>query len=265
MAHIIPFRHRSRIAVLELHGIIGGRIKTPRFLPLIEVARRTRFLKGAVVDIDSPGGGATTSEYLHMALARLAQEKPLVAFISGAGASGAYLAACAAHRIVALPGAIVGSIGVLSLRPILEELLQQAGIEITVQKSGRLKDMGAFWRQPTQEEQEKSQALVDEFYNSFLDTVAQARKLEREQLKEYATGEVFTGRRAKELGLVDETGDLDRALEIAGEMAKVPARPYYIRPKATFRERLFGRFAQSLIQSTLEEVEERLSQRVYYR
>ena len=68
MARIIPFLNRSRIAVLEFHGIIGGQIKPPTYLPLIEVARRSRFLKGVVVDINSPGGGATTSEYLHMAL-----------------------------------------------------------------------------------------------------------------------------------------------------------------------------------------------------
>ena len=147
----------------------------------------------------------------------------------------------------------------------LEELFQRAGVEITVQKGGQFKDIGAFWRQPTPEEQQKSQALVDEFYNSFLDTVALARNLGREQLKQSATGKVFTGRRAKELGLVDETGDLDKALEIAGEMAKAPARPHFIRPKVAFRERLFERFTQSLVQTTLEELEVRLSQRMYYR
>ena len=252
----------SGIAVVELHGVIGGRIRPAKVLPLLEGVRRSRRLKAVLLDIDSGGGSATASEELCLALTKLADQKPLVAFLRGHGASGAYMMACAAHRIVSMPRAVVGSIGVISFRPIVEELLHRWGVEVAVQKSGRLKDMGAPYRHPTDEERQKLQELVDEFHEAFLDIVAKERKLDKETLRQQATGEVFTGRRARELGLVDELGDLDRALDLASELGRVPRRPVSIRPRRGMRERMLGRFAQSLVQTTVEELEERLFYRI---
>ena len=195
---------RPRIAVLELFGMIGGGPRMGGFLRLVAAVRDSRRARAVVLDVDSPGGLASTSSYLNLAIAKLAARKPVVAFIRGTGASGAYMACAAATRIVALPAALVGSIGVVSIRPLVPQLLERMGVRFQVTKGGRLKDMGAFWREPTPEEQEKEEALVNHYYQDFIDTVSRSRNMERGRVEELATGEVFPATRARELGLVDE-------------------------------------------------------------
>jgi protease-4 len=176
-----------------------------------------------VVDIDSPGGSVSASDYLHRALARVTARKPVVAFIRGMGASGAYLLGCAATRIVAIPSALVGSIGVISIRPLLYDFLGRYGIGVSVTKSGRLKDMWYPFREPTEEEKQKEQALLDEFYEQFVSTVARTRNLDPEKVRSLATGESLAPARPRGL-LVDDLGDLETAIEMAMELGKVPRR-----------------------------------------
>ena len=211
-----------------------------------------------MLDIDSPGGSVPASDYLHRRIARVAKDKPVVASIRGLGASGAYLIGCAAHRIVAIPGSLVGSIGVISIRPILQELLERVGVSVSVNKSGEFKDMGAFWRSATPEEEQKFQALIDEFYEDFVSTVAQARKLEEEKVRSIATGEIYRASTAMELGLVDELGDLDRGIDLAAELSGAPRRPVRMGPRRGLRARLLAPFAESLVETTVSEVERRL-------
>ncbi len=249
-----PWPRRPRIAVLEFAGVITSR-KAADYVRLFDSVRTSRRLGAVVLDIDSPGGSATASDLLYASLARLSAQKPVVAFIRGVGASGAYLMACAATRIVAVPSAIVGSIGVISLRPVAQELLQRLGVRVAVTKGGHLKDMGAFWREPTDEERGKEEALVAAFYEDFVATVARSRHLEEAQARALATGEVFTGKRARELGLVDELGDLEWALDLAAELARIPRRPLYVRPRRPWLERLFGRFASVLAEEVVDRLQ----------
>ena len=100
---------------------------------------------------------------------KVADKKPVVASIRGLGASGAYYISCAANKIIASPGAIIGSIGVISIRPALQQLLERVGVGVNVNKSGPYKDMGAFWREATDDEQAKMQELIDKFYDDFVD------------------------------------------------------------------------------------------------
>ncbi|HZA24720.1 MAG TPA: S49 family peptidase, partial [Dehalococcoidia bacterium] len=167
--------------------------------------------------------------------------KPVVAYVRGIGASGGYYLCCAASKVVALPTALVGSVGVIYVRPVLEQLLSKMGIELSVFNGGRLKDMSGFWRSPTDEESEKFQGLIAEMYDTFVSVVAQGRSMEDEKVRELATGEVYTARRGSELGLVDELGDFDRAMELAGELGGVRPRPRWVRPRRSLSERLFGR------------------------
>ena len=171
--------------------------------------------------------------------------------------------ACAAHRIVAAPGAIVGSIGVISVRPALERLLERAGIGVNVNKSGEFKDLGAPWREITPEENEKIQELIDDSYDSFVSIVSESRGLNKERVKELATGEVYLAPRGLEEGLVDELGDLDRAIELAANAAGVSKRPVYLRPSRGLRARLLGPAADSLVESVADQIERRLSQGRY--
>lgn len=214
-----------------------------------------------VVDIDSPGGLATASDDLFLGLQRLAAKKPLVAAIRGMGASGAYLAAVAAHRIIANPTAVVGSIGVINAVPRLPRLLDRLGVGVSEHTAGSLKGMGAPWRDESGPEAAKEQGIVDAIYDSFVGRVAAARKLSRERVLELATGEVWLGQDAMELGLVDEIGDLERAVEVAAEMARVPAKASAVRSRRPLVGRLIDRFTTGLARSLADEIEIRLGDR----
>ena len=253
---LLPKRHR--IAVVELFGTIGGAVKSPAYERILSGIRRNRNIRALVLDVDSPGGAVPPSVYLHRSVARVAEEKPVVASIRGVGASGAYLISCAAQRIVAAPGAIVGSIGVISIRPVLQELLERLGVRVNVNKSGAFKDMGAFWRDATPEESDKMQALVDDFYDDFVSVVARARGMDEDTARGLATGEVFWAPKAREWGLVDEVGDLDRAIDLAAELSGAPRKPVFIRARRGLRGRVFGPLAESAVESAFEEIERRL-------
>ena len=258
----VPFLGRSGVGVVELSGIIGGGVRVPVYSRILDRLRGDKRFKAVIVEIDSPGGTASGSELLYYSLVR---EKPVVAYISGTGASGAYYIGCAASKIVALPSALVGSIGVLYLRPVLEQLLQKLGVSFSVYKGGRLKDMTGFWRAPTSEEEGKFKGLIDEIYDNFVHIVAAGRSLEEEAVKELATGEVFTGRSARERGLVDELGDFDTALDLAAELGNTRRRPRWVRPKRPFMERFVGRIGGPVVAPALvSELERVLMGGLYY-
>jgi protease-4 len=249
---------RKRIAVVELHGTIGGSIKSPVYERIFSSIRKDRTTRALVLDIDSPGGGVPASDLLYRSVSKIAEEKQVVASIRGIGASGAYMMACAAHKIVANPGSLVGSIGVISIRPVLQELLGRLGVGVNVNKSGNLKDMGAFWRDATPEETRKMQALIDDSFDVFVDVVAKARRMEEARVREVATGEVYWAPKAQELGLVDELGDLDRAIDLAAELSGAPRRPVCVRRRRGIRERIFGPLAETMVESVVAQAERRL-------
>ncbi|MYC29316.1 MAG: signal peptide peptidase SppA [Chloroflexi bacterium] len=248
MPRLFRLKRNNGVAVIEVHGAIGTRIRESTYSRLFaEVASNNRY-RALLLDIQSPGGSAAGSELLYQSLLRVRAKKPVVAYIRSLGASGGYYLACAANQVTALPTTLVGSIGVIYLRPILEQLLGRAGIEFSVVKGGRLKDMGGFWRGPTDEESEKLQALISEVYDNFVSVVATGRSMEEERVRELATGELFTARQAKEMGLVDELLDFEQSLEWAAQLAgieKNKARPRWLRPRRTMSERLTGRPATS--------------------
>jgi len=257
-------RPQQQIAIVEMEGAIGPRLKAPEYVKLFRSLAENDKVRAVVIDIDSPGGSATGSNYLYLGVQNLAERKPVVAFIRGIGASGAYLLACPAARIIAIPSAIIGSIGVISMRPLLYEALDRLGITMNVTKSAPLKDMGSMFREPTEEEKRKEQELVDDLYNQFLDAVAEGRKMEKAQVRQLATGEIFTGRRGKELGLVDELGDLERAIDLAAELGEAPRNPVWTRPRRSLRDILTSTFAGAMANEIVSQFEERFAARYYF-
>jgi protease IV len=248
----------GKVAILRLHGPISG---GPRVADWIEGARRLREsdrVPAVVLEVDSPGGSAPASDMLFVALSRLAAEKPLVAYVGGVGASGGYLAALAAERLVVGPNSLIGSVGVISARPRLADLLGRVGIRIVETRAGRLKGLGAPWRDETPEEQAKERELVDAFYESFVARVAESRLVSPERARELATGEVWLGSRAVELGLADELGDLERAVEVAARMAGVPPRSVAVRVRRPLLARLADRFATRVASRLADAVEAEL-------
>jgi len=155
------FRRRGRIGVVELFGMIGPVVRSSVYYQLL--------------DIDSPDGAVAASESgLYAKVNRVRQKKPVVALIRGSGTSGAYMAACPATKVMALPGALVRSINVISIRPMVTGLLERLGVSVSVSKSGLLKDMRAFYRPPTEEKLKKLQGLINELFESFVKRVAKA-------------------------------------------------------------------------------------------
>jgi protease IV len=246
------------VAVVEMEGPIGQRLKAAEYVKLLRSIEENDHIKAVVLDIDSPGGSATGSSYLFMAAKALARKKPVVAFIRGLGASGAYMLAAPTTRIVAIPGAIIGSIGVISMRPLVYEALDRLGISMNVTKSDRLKDMGSMFREPTEEEKRKEQELVDDLYDQFLDAVAEGRGMEKSRVREVATGEIYTARKCKDLGLVDELGDLERAIDLAAELGNAPRRPVWMKPRKNLRDVLSGMMGASMADAIANRIEERL-------
>ncbi|MGA3031576.1 MAG: signal peptide peptidase SppA [Candidatus Limnocylindrales bacterium] len=245
----------GRVAIIRLYGTIGGGVRSADWVEIVKELRRRKSVPAVVLDIDSPGGSASASDYLYLALKRLSDQKPLVAHIRGTGASGSYLAAMAAQRIIVAPSSIIGSIGVISAGPRLPKLLDRLGVRVEEHRAGRLKGMGAPWRDETDEEGSREQQLVDAFYDRFVDRVVAGRGLERTRVLELATGEVWLGSEAVELGLADGTGDLDDAIEAAAAMAGVPAEASPVRLRRPLLARLTDRFATRLATTVADELE----------
>ena len=239
---------RTGVAVVEAHGVIGNQVKIPEFARLIDSVSTNPSLRAMLLDIDSPGGSATGSEVLYRSLQRVSESKPVYAYVRGIGASGGYYLACAASKIYALPSALVGSIVVIYLRPVLEQILSKVGIDFSVYKSGEFKDMTGFWRSPTERESEKFQALINEIFDNFVAVVASGRSLDDTVVRTLATGEVMTAQRGKSVGLVDEIGDFKDALEGLAKVARCKPIPRWIRPGRSLGQRLLGR--SGLLQKT---------------
>jgi protease-4 len=235
------FGRGSGVAVVEMHGVIGSQIRPVAYSHVLESIARSKSYRALLLDIDSPGGSATGSEALHRSIERVAESKPVVAYVRGMGASGGYYLCCAASQVFTLPTALVGSIGVIYMRPVLEQLLGRAGIEFSIFKAGKYKDMTGFWRSPTSEESQRLQGLIDEIYDNFVQVVSKGRSLSDATVRELATGELMTGQRALEAGLVDHLGDYTDALEAAAVAGRTKPKAKLLQPRRSLSQRLLGR------------------------
>lgn len=228
----------DRIAVIRIEGLILDAKDT--------VAELKRFgesssVKAIVLRIDSPGGGVVPSQEIHDAVQRVRskQHKTVVASMGTVAASGGYYIATAADRIVANPGTLTGSIGVIMELVNLEGLLQKVGVESVVVKSGHYKDIGSPFRKMSPDERRLLQALMDDIHNQFIEAVAKGRSLEIAAVRTLADGRILTGRQARDARLVDELGDLEDAVRLAADLAGIEGEPQIVEPKKRFSIREF--------------------------
>jgi protease-4 len=238
------------VAVVRVEGIlISGESSTSytrgafseQVIRQLERAESDTSVRAIVLRINSPGGSAVSSNEIYEKL--LGIDKPIIASMGEVAASGGFYVACAADKIVANLATTTGSIGVISQILDLEELLGKVGVEVVVVKSGSYKDVGSFHRQMTDEERALFQAMSDEVYDSFVKIVAQGRELSEERVRELADGRIYTGLQAWQLGLVDELGNLPRAIELAAEMGGIEGEPRlveYRRREPSLLDLLFG-------------------------
>ncbi len=219
----------DRIAVLPVtgqissaQGTVGSQTATPQtFRDQLTQAAEDDRVKGVVVEVNSPGGGVVASQQMRKSILDFKEEagKPVIVSMSETAASGGYYLATAADRIVANETTLTGSLGVIFSYLNLEEAAEEYGVEQEVIKSGPYKDIGSPTREPTEEELEILQTYVNQAYDQFVEVIVEGRDLPEEEVREIADGRIYSGLQAESLGLVDELGDLDRAAEIAGDLA----------------------------------------------
>lgn len=255
----LSFAKSNEIVLLPLEG--------PLYASDDIVLRLKEFRRGSakalLLRINSPGGGVAASQEIHREVLRVREEggKVVVASIAGLGASGAYYVAAAADRIVASPGSVTGSIGVLAEFPDASGLLGKVGVRFQTVKSGKFKNTGALDRPLTPEERDYLQGMIDDVHEQFLEDVLESRgdrfravlaevrgmapeKIEdaavRAHVAAYADGRILTGRQARELGFVDALGNYLDAVRITADLAGIEGEPEVRLDRPIRVDRLFS-------------------------
>ncbi|NLC50351.1 MAG: signal peptide peptidase SppA, partial [Bacteroidales bacterium] len=209
-------------------GTGSSNIQDKYLVSEIDKLRKNKDIKAVVLRVNSPGGSAYASEQIWKAITDLKAEKPVVVSMSDVAASGGYYIACNADRIVAQPTTITGSIGIFGMFPNMKGTTEKLGVDVDVVKTHEYGDFGNFARPMRDNEKEILQSYVERGYELFLTRCAEGRNIPKDTLALYAEGRVWTGRQAKEIGLVDELGDLKTAINIAADLAGVGADDYLV-------------------------------------
>ena len=242
---------KDKVALIELKGVI---LSSDEIVRQIKKYAKSSSVKAIVFYVDSPGGGVSASEEIFQELKKAKEKKPVVVSMGSVAASGGYYVSLAGSKIVANPGTITGSIGVIAQFPNFRKLLDKVGIDFEVIKSGKFKDSGNPYRGLTPEERKYFQGVIDDVFEQFVNHVVSERKIPRNEVLKIADGRIFTGRQAYEFGLVDTLGTLETAIKIAAEMSGIKGEPRIVKEKKkkpSFFELLFE-------SRTLEEVKEML-------
>lgn len=220
----------SKIAVVTVENIITRSEETVR---QIKKYAEDDDVKAIVVRIESPGGGVAPSQEIYSELlkVRKSSNKKIVVSMGNLAASGGYYIACAADKIVANPGTLTGSIGVIMTFSNVEELMKKIGLKTEVIKSGKFKDIGSPVRRFTEEDKKLLQEVIDDVYGQFVNAVADGRGMDVEKVKSFSDGRIFTGKQAFEMGLVDKLGSFEDAIQLAADMVGIEGKPKVISEK----------------------------------
>ena len=229
----LDFSTEDRIALIRVEGVI---LDAQQTVGDLKKFAETPTVKAIVLRIDSPGGGVVPSQEIYDAVKRVRHKhnKMVIASMGTVAASGGYYLAVATDRIVANPGTLTGSIGVIMELANLQGLLKKIGVENVVVKSGRYKDIGSPFRAMSQEDRRILQTVMDDVHGQFIEAVAEGRSLEIAEVRPMADGRIFTGRQAKDARLVDELGDLHDAIRLAAELVGIEGDPKVVEPKRRF-------------------------------
>ena len=218
----------EKIAIIEIRGVI---IDPQPVVEKLVKLRKNEKVKAIVLRIDSPGGAVGPAQEIYAEVRKAQKEKKVLVSVGSVAASGGYYIACGADKIMANPGSITGSIGVIVESLNVEELLQKLGLKSVVVKSGKVKDMGSPFRPMTDEEKKLLQGVLDSVHDQFIRAVAEGRNLPLEKVRELADGRIFSGEQARALGLVDELGNFEDAIALAAKLAGIKGEPEVIYPE----------------------------------
>jgi len=231
---------KNAVGIIPIHGPIyqdsnssfierGSQLISSRIKKMSEDKK----IKAIVLDINSPGGSVAAVQEIYSTILKAKKEtaKPFIARFGEVSASGGYYIASACDKIIAHPGTITGSIGVIFSVGNVEGLFKKIGVKTETIKSGKFKDIGAMSREMSKEERELLQSMINDSFESFVNAVSEGRKIDKEKLKDLADGRIFTGNQAFKVGLVDKLGDLQDAIDEAGIMANLGKNPPVVKNK----------------------------------
>ena len=215
---------KEGVAIVRVEGPI---MDSSQAVAELEAFGDDPMVKAIVVRIDSPGGGVAPSQEIYNAVKRVRKEqhKTVVASMGTVAASGGYYIAVATDRILANPGTLTGSIGVIMQMANFQELLEKVGVKSVVIKTGKFKDLGSPFRPMVEEERQLLEAVMDDTLSQFIEAVAEGRSMDAAEVEQLADGRIFTGRQAKTVLLIDEIGDLHDAIKLAGELGGIEGTP----------------------------------------
>jgi protease-4 len=239
---------KEAIYILKLEDTILSSEKIVNDLRNLE---KNDFVKAIILRINSPGGTIGASQEIYLELKRFKEKtgKKLVCSIENVGASGAYYVSLACDKVIALPGSIVGSIGVISFFFTVEDLLKYLKVKPYIVKSGRFKDTGSPFRQPNEQDMKYLEDIVVKLFQQFKKDVVEVRPALKDKIDEIADGRVFTGKEALELGLIDYIGTFSDAVTVAKELAGIKEEP-----KLIFPEKRKIPFLDDILKSAKEEI-----------
>lgn len=230
----------NNISLIELEGTIAGSsslmgdgIISPQEVDSLLNEVKKDSSTALIISINSPGGSVEPTQEIYNSIERFKEKsgKKVYVWMKEVAASGGYYLSCGADKIVAMPTTLTGSIGVIMNLVNSEELLKKIGVSLYTIKSGKYKDMGSISRPLTNEERAIFQNIIDESYNQFLKVVSEGRNIPLDQLKNLAQGQVFTGIKAKEVGLIDEIGDLEDTIALVKKDLNLKGEPKIITHK----------------------------------
>jgi len=232
----------NAVAVVELKGEI---VDTKEIVSQLYKQAFNNKIDGIVLRIDSPGGGVGASQDVYTAVRHLKERKPIVASMGGVAASGGLYSAVGASKVYSQPGTLTGSIGVIMQLPNFTKVTERVGVNVITLKSGKLKDAGNPFREMSPEEQSYFETTLHSVHEDFMQAISEGRGIPLEEVAKFADGRVITGRRAKELKLVDEFGDLYDAARAVYDLKNQPL-PKDTLPKLIYPQGKFSQFKELL-------------------
>lgn len=212
----------GRVGIVEVKGVIQ---ESDDLVEALKDFERDDGVRAVVVRVESPGGGVAPSQEIYEAIVRVRKVKPVIASLGGMAASGGYYVASACDSIVANPGTLTGSIGVIMELANFRGLLEKVGVEPEVLKAGAMKDMGSPVRPMTDAERALFQQMLDSVHTQFITAVARGRDMDEERVRKLADGRIFSGEQANAEGLVDALGGLEDAIAMAAERGGITGEP----------------------------------------
>jgi protease IV len=252
---------KDKIGVIPIEGAIT---KSEIVVSQLLEFKKDRSVKAIILRVNSPGGGVAPSQEIYSEIRKTRESKKIIASMGSVAASGGYYVASAADKIVASPGTLTGSIGVLIEFVRLQELMEKIGVDVEVLKSGEFKDIGSPHRKLTEKDKEMIQSLVLDIQSQFVEAVAQSRDLPMEKVREIADGRIFSGSQGLELGLVDQLGNFQDAVDLAKTMAGIKGEATLVYPKRR-KVRLWDMLAEDASRAFYRALREALGMQIEYR